>query len=231
MTNEQSVLFTTDFLENSHTGIWSSLSNGKIAISYGDASGNTTSGNRRSKIGTTDLESNTWYHFTFIVRGETDMDIYINGVNDEGIYTGTSDLGLGYSMESGSLGRKDSNTNLPTYFFKGSIDDFKYWDRALTNQEIMSMYPTQTLSLVNVPVILEKDNILIYPVPIKNYFNLKTSQKIHEINLYDLSGKKYSISLKKGNIKYNVDDLNSGIYMMNIVTKTKNYYKKIIIKK
>lgn len=134
-----SEVFTTDFVDNNYTGVWVCLSNsGTIAIAYGDNTGNTSSTNRRTKIGTTSLNVGEWYHVVGVIRGATDMDIYINCVDDGGTYAGTGG-NLGYSSNPGSIGRKDAHMSNPNYWFKGSIDELGYWNRALTAQDVQEL--------------------------------------------------------------------------------------------
>jgi len=124
---QNSVVFTTDFQEDNHSGVFLNLStSGKLGISYGDARGNTVSSNRRSKLADTVIAAGIWYHVVAIVRGPTDMDIFVDCNNANGTYSG-SGSSLGYTNNPGSIGRKDANTNLPTYYFKGTIDEFKYY--------------------------------------------------------------------------------------------------------
>ncbi|WP_288955951.1 LamG-like jellyroll fold domain-containing protein [uncultured Polaribacter sp.] len=228
LSNEESVSFTTDFAEDNHTGVWSSLSGGKIAISYGDNTGNTTSVNRRSKVGSSQLMANLWYHFVFVIKDKHDMEIYINGVNDQGHYSGYSNYGLRYSKNSGSLGRKDSNTNLSPYFFKGMLDDFMYWNRALTEKDVKSLYNLQTLSKVSLS--LQKDNnISIFPNPVRNKFQIETSKVIHHLNLYDMNGKKYRLDYQMNQKEFDVKKLSKGIYILNLITSSGIVNKRLII--
>jgi hypothetical protein len=71
---------------------WSSTYNGvvlelnaasHVSVSFGDGKGWNSSSYRRSKTGSAVLSADTWYHAAGIVRGATDMDVYING-EDEG---------------------------------------------------------------------------------------------------------------------------------------------------
>ncbi|MET2985677.1 T9SS type B sorting domain-containing protein [Aureibaculum conchae] len=135
VSNEKSVIFTTDFAQNNHTGVWMNLSSGYLAINYGDNTGNTTGSNRRSKIGTTQLEVNRWYHIVGIVNGPTDMELYIDCENDNGTYQGSGGA-VNYTSNPGSIGRKDGHSALPAYYFDGILDEFRYWNRELTESEI-----------------------------------------------------------------------------------------------
>ena len=130
---QNSVVFTTDFEEDNHSGVFMTIStSGKLAINYGDARGNTISSNRRSKLANTNISPGIWYHVTAIVKSATDMEIFIGCENAGGTYSGSGN-GLGYTNNPGNLGKKDSNTSGPPYYFKGSLDDFKYYKGVITN--------------------------------------------------------------------------------------------------
>jgi hypothetical protein len=75
------------------------------------------------------LSTNTWYHFVGIFDG-TNQDFYINGVK----YSHTSTV---------SYMRADANPVLiggSTFKFKGSIDEVKIYDRALSSSDIYQNY-------------------------------------------------------------------------------------------
>tara|TARA_R110002073_G_scaffold40547_1_gene114842 strand:+ start:45083 stop:45817 length:735 start_codon:yes stop_codon:yes gene_type:complete len=135
---ENTVIFTTDFEQDNHSGVWMNLSGGKVAINYGDASGNTTSSNRRTKVGTTTITPDKWYHVIGIIEGPTNMEIFIDCNNDQGSYSGSGG-DLDYTLNPGSIGRKDGNTNFSAYYFSGTLDNFRYWNRTLTLDEISTL--------------------------------------------------------------------------------------------
>lgn len=136
LTASATQIFTTDFEQNNYHGAWSNLSGGRAAISYGGGAGNVNSGSRRTKLGTTVLNADQWYRLTFIVRGPTDMEIYIDCVNDGGTYSGSGPTGILYTGVPGSIGRTDSDMSGPAHYFEGAMSDFRMWDRELTEQEI-----------------------------------------------------------------------------------------------
>lgn len=132
-------IFTTDFEQNNYHGAWSNLSGSRVAISYGGGAGNVNSGSRRTKLGTTVLNANQWYRLTFILRGPTDMEIYIDCLNDGGSYSGTGPVDILYTTIPGTIGRTDADMNGPASYFWGAMSDFRMWDRELTEFEINYM--------------------------------------------------------------------------------------------
>jgi hypothetical protein len=118
-----------------HSGAWMDLnSNGKITVHYGSNTG-CDSYSRRTKVGTTTLSPNTWYHIAAVIQGATNMQIYVNGVNDNGSYSGTGGS-LAYATGGRSVIGKVGNCPSGDYIFNGVIDDVRFYDKALTQTEV-----------------------------------------------------------------------------------------------
>jgi hypothetical protein len=221
-----SQILGTDFFENTYTGIWFGLNPNtyQMQVSYGDGTiGCTSSSCRRTKQGTTVIQTGIWYRVVGIVRGPQDMDIYINCRNDEGQYTGTGG-GIEYSNEPGSIGRVDQST-LEPYYFDGALDDFRYWDRELTEDEVL-MLCSPTLD------ILSPDPLLQSTIDI--HFN-SDSQEIYWSNVLtneSLTYQVYSVtgqpvlagSLEVGNYRtVDVSALSEGVYILWVTSSDKSF--------
>jgi hypothetical protein len=117
-------------------GIWLTVNtNNNVTIAYGDGQQYLNSKHRRSKASTSTLLADTLYHIACVVRGATDMEIYINGIDDGGTYSGTGGS-LAYSSQSSSIGyRRNYDQTMD-----GIIDDVRVYDRALTGEEIQEIY-------------------------------------------------------------------------------------------
>jgi len=88
------------------------------------------------------LPLNTWTHFAITQSGNT-CTLYINGTavaSNTNVSIKPSNLG---STNLNYLGKSQFNDPL----FKGSIDDFKIFGRALTASEIAASYLSQTITL------------------------------------------------------------------------------------
>ncbi|MBN2457196.1 MAG: PEP-CTERM sorting domain-containing protein [Sedimentisphaerales bacterium] len=105
-----------------------------IKISYGDGMG-TGPSHRRSKYGTSILQSDTWYHIVGVIRGPEDMDIYIDGIDDEGTYSGTGGP-LAYTTAPATVG---SITEVHSNLY-GIIDEAAIWNHALSSDEVTDIY-------------------------------------------------------------------------------------------
>ena len=110
-------------------------SGGNITIRYGDGTGGTVD-DRRSKGGDTVLEINRWYHVVGVVRGATDMSVYINGRDDGGTYAGAGGA-IAYSPASANNGKIGRGS---TSYFKGEVDDARIYNRALSGEEVKRLY-------------------------------------------------------------------------------------------
>ena len=134
-------IFTNNFDNDLASGIWLNFTvDGNAAINYG-SSGLIGPQTRRTKIGTSALQLNTWYHVVGIIYNNVDMDIFVNGVNDGGSYSGQGTV-LGYTDGAGNIGRKDASSNYPPTSFNGTIDEINFYNRVLTVQEILYLYQT-----------------------------------------------------------------------------------------
>lgn len=221
-TNATKTVFVTNcFSINNHSGVWMNGSgSGKLAINYGGASGSTSDDNLRNKIGTTILQTGIWYHFVGICRSATDMELYINCVNDGGSYNGYGG-NVNYTNDAGNIGRKDVATQLP-YYFKGSMDEFMFWDRALTPDEISMVCNGRTSLDEN-----DFSHVSIYPNPTNAFLNIKNY--LDEFNYYRI----YSLTgqiLTSGTFTEEIDVnyFSAGSYILELFTETKSFKKKFI---
>lgn len=113
---------------------------GALAINYGDNTACSSIG-RRSKITSAGVfNAGKWVHIVGVIRGATDMSIYVNGVDVGGSYDGSG----GPITYSGSsflrLGGYGGGGGCPTTFLNGSLDDVRLYNRALSVAEVKSLY-------------------------------------------------------------------------------------------
>jgi len=126
-------VFAADDYDGAYYGYMLMITpDGYVWLTYGDGTG-AGSNNRRTKTGTTSLQTNTWYHVVGIIRGATDMSIFINGIDDGGTYSGTGG-DVSYSSASASIGRVRFGTL--DNEFNGSIDEVMVFNRELTEGEV-----------------------------------------------------------------------------------------------
>ena len=88
------------------------------------------------------IEVEVWNHIVVMVNDALYMEIYVNGVKTEGDFSGSGGA-LTYSDTSGSLGRHYRTPTAPVNYFKGALDEFRYWNRALTADEIVELHTAE----------------------------------------------------------------------------------------
>ena len=110
----------------------------------------------------------------------------------------------------------DDLTSFGDRGFIGDIDDIGFWNRALTEEEITSLYFGSALSINDV----SKSNLFsVFPNPAQNQININLDPNLvgSVFMIYDISGK----VVKKGklnseNTTIELNDLSSGIYNFNL---------------
>lgn len=209
-----STVICTDFAQDNHTGVWvSRSSSGNLAVSYGDNSWGTSSVNRRTKVGSTSLQANIWYHVAVVVNGPLDMEIYINCKNNGGTYSGSGGS-IGYSTIPGSVGRKDSNTGAPSLYFKGTLDNLMYWERALVDNDFSTLcsnvYSSEEENSIT-------QNWTVFPNPTSESIKVfgMGSDTLTKFTIFDSRGKLIQTKAQT-NTSIDISDLLSGIYYLHI---------------
>ncbi len=123
------------------TGVYSGFTlfvraNGSINMRIGDG-GRVSPNSRRDKWSPPNvIPLNRWTHVVGVVRGLTDMDLYVNGIDVGGIYDGD-----GGNMDFGDspfvIGRYTKDrSNGEEYFFNGQIEEVRLWNYSRTEPEI-----------------------------------------------------------------------------------------------
>lgn len=127
-------IFANDRSSGSYTGFWFQINNtGTIGTNYGDNTG-VSSGNRRSKHSSGTISAGSWHHVVGVIRAATDMDIYIDGVDAGGTYSGTGGAMVN-TTKTGLIG--DIGGVLR---FNGLIDETRVYNRSLSAFEVQQLY-------------------------------------------------------------------------------------------
>ena len=129
--------FNTDNQPNLYHGFWLTFAaSGILQISYGAGTG-VSPPDRRSKEASVPLTIGLWYHIVAVVRGPTDMDVYVNCQNAGGAYTGSGGPLSYSSLYHGVSGYRTAKPPVPIQYNWGWIDEFYFWNRALTPTEVL----------------------------------------------------------------------------------------------
>lgn len=120
---------------NSYVGGWLQYRNGKLAVGYGDGTVRNSSG-RRVAQATVAYNSNQWVHVTGVVRGPTDMDIYVNGNSQTVSYNGSGGS-MVTNTATGWIGGYIYNN--ATDYYAGEIEELSLWNSALTATDVRDL--------------------------------------------------------------------------------------------
>ncbi|MBW7991896.1 MAG: LamG domain-containing protein [Planctomycetes bacterium] len=107
-------------------------SSDRVWLQYGDGEGN-GSDDRNTKNGVSSLAANRWYTIAGVIRGQNDMDIYLDGVDDAGSYSGTATT-MDTSSGMPALGRWPALAT--DQYLTGNIEYVYLFNRALSASEI-----------------------------------------------------------------------------------------------
>lgn len=218
---QKTTMFTNNFAQNNHSGVWMTIgSDGNIGASYGGALGGSGGNNLRYRKGSSFMETDVWYHMVAVFTDFNDIQIYLDCENDGGIYSGDASS-IGYTSDAGSIGRKD-NSSVPPYYLDGTLDDFMYWDRALTEEEIQVLC-NGTLSTSD-PI--EDASFEIYPNPADNWLRIEAAA-FETVRIVDLTGR----LVYESNIMRDIDVSNfpQGAYLVSVFDKSQNVRTKKLI--
>jgi hypothetical protein len=117
-----------------YNGVIANVVGGNFWIQFGDG-GFAAPESRRSKAGSTTLSPGTWYHVVGVIRGPTDMSVYVNGVDDGGAYSGSGGP-LVYNTNPGAIGKGTADR---VYYANGLVDDVFMFARALSAEDVAAL--------------------------------------------------------------------------------------------
>lgn len=195
----------------------------RIRAKKGDGSSGTT-----EITGTTNLSINTWYHFAVTVDN-TNIRVYTNGVLDA-----SAVITFPFSYQANKTvilgGSNEPSFNLP---FTGSLDNLRFYNRAINASEVNQLYLTDPACIDVTSVISfpdAKNELKIFPNPSSGTFYIKCD-KDDEIKLINTLGQTLkAFSVKAGEV-FEVNEVPEGIYF--IIGKSENgkWQKKVIVNK
>lgn len=216
-------VFNTSFEEDISSGIYfnSQVSTGNYAVNFGDGSPYYNPSARRTYTSNSQIENNKWIHVIVIAKAALDMEIYIDCQEHGGTYSGDGD-DLFYSLSPGSIGRNDRNLYVPANYFKGALDDFQYWDRALDQNEIFEICGALSTSDFSA------NTFIVYPNPAQNTLYIQSgSHTDFHLNIYDNMGRNI-LSTHSTDIM-DIKHLSNGLYFLEFISENTKQTKKLIV--
>lgn len=220
-----SSVFRTSYEEDVCSGIFfnTDVSGHRYSINYGDGGGVFNSTTPKTYLSNLSIDTGEWHSVVAVIEGPQNMKIYIDCRENGGIYNGSGG-NLHYSMTPGVIGRGDRYVNQPGDYFKGSLDDFKYWNRVILEEEVSYLCTENPMNVRDFTI----NNLSIYPNPSDDviYINAK-SNNIYAI--YQEDGRRILYGNLNDNSVY-IGKLNKGIYYIKIfddgVNKVGRFIKK-----
>lgn len=220
------VVFNTSFEQNRSSGVWfnAAMSSNNYAINFGDGTYAYTSNTRRTLVSDNSVNVGVWHHIVIVVNSESDMDIYVDCNNVNGTYSGNGGS-LFYSSTPGCIGRHDRDLSSPPDYFKGYLDDFRYWDRALLTNEINQLCSTLSISENN----LSNLKFIVSPNPTSDFINIEANaEDFKSIVIYNTLGEEvYNGEFK---LKIDISDFLSGIYFLKAYSESSFISTRILVK-
>jgi hypothetical protein len=229
-------LFMTDNLYENYNGYWINVlpNTGQLALNFSGGLGGANSTNRRSFISNKHLEAGVWHHFVGIIRSFNDMEIYVNCEKTTGYYNGTGSTTMVYSNTNSSIGSYLGNI-LGTqmghdlgYYLYGNLDDFKIWNRSVSEDEIKELCRT-----VSTNEITKEQHVKIYPNPAKDivtvYFDGFLDEA--EIKILDINGRVIfqTKNFINKEISIPTNQFSKGIYIVKIQDSSNQISSKLVI--
>lgn len=205
------MVFNTLMEENHSTSVtFNASTDNHYVINCSDGQYFYGAGSRRSYKSFQPVITQAWHHIAIVVNSETDMKIYVDCKEYGGAYSGTGG-NLVYSGQPGSIGHHDRDLSLPPDFFHGYVDEFRYWSKALTEDEINFLCE----SLATPDVVKAQESFYVYPNPASDlFFIVANSTEFTKAQVFDTLGK----MVFEGNFAQGIDarEWASGVYFVKV---------------
>ena len=131
-----SPIFVTNNNKSTYRGFWFIISPSTLLCEFGDGTGGNNPVYMQGKVASISNVVGRWVHACAVMTSPSDISLYINGIDVGGSPSGQSSLTMASSLagDTGKIGYFLSNG--VSYFFDGSIDEVRLWNRALTLTEV-----------------------------------------------------------------------------------------------
>jgi hypothetical protein len=122
-----------------YNGFWFCLTSTNLFFEYGDGRGDQNAAYRRGKSAVVSNLQGRWIHVAAVVRGASDIQLYVNGHDVGGAYTGSSSLPMASDYPADVAKAGYFYTNSVVHRFYGFMDELRVWNRSLSQDEIREM--------------------------------------------------------------------------------------------
>jgi hypothetical protein len=109
------------------------------------------------------------------------------------------------------------------------ITDPWFWNPEIHFPLMVYMHQEESTGVFQ-PSTAEFQDIICYPIPSKNYLNIRSIETVNKIYIIDLAGKVvYNSFINIDEFSMDISSLKKGIYLLNIInSKNQNFYEKFI---
>lgn len=167
--------------------------------------------------------SNTKMHYREIGSTLGFSDLVLSSVNSSGNVFKANIVDPGFDFEYYIEGTIDGDTvTYPVTGGNGANNINKTVIRVIE----VPFVPTE-LEEVKIPKSKDKIELLVYPNPTSDYFNVALTREINEIQIYNTSGQ-LILQVNDTNGPISITDFSQGIYIIRVVTNEIIGYSKII---
>lgn len=208
-----SLVFSTDF---------AAIKYGWTAISVS----NTSVNNINSTVGSNgkvyaNAVKNKWYNYVILVDGSW-VKYFLNGQ----VIDSFANNSFSHSVDGDTKARLGTSRKNVGYF-KGSIDDVKIYDCALSRADIVKLYTPAGIK--SDPEIISR--VKIYPNPAKNKITIENSELTAKefISIYNMQGQLLlNQEIQNSKTEIDINQFSKGIYVLIITSGNSKMISKIV---
>jgi len=140
--------FVANYKTDVYCGPYMRAHNAAFAINYGDSTGMAITARRTKTDTSASFVAGKEYFICGVIRGATEMDLYINGVDVGGTYDGTGGAMAYDNSQEGRIGQLRTTIGGPTTYFDGTCSGVRLYNRALSQGEVFSTFLDRSQFLI-----------------------------------------------------------------------------------
>lgn len=223
-------IMATEDVSGQYFGAWMGVNAaGQVTVNIGNG-GSPGPDARKSKVSAATVALNAWTHLAAVFSSATDMAVYINGTEAGGTYSGTA-----VNMAHGATGKVQlgyqASAVTPLLYYKGSLDEVRVYDTALTQAQVTALYTEPPLRGHDGSP--EPGLVSLETAP--NPFNpsvrirLKGYRGTGEARIYSADGRLADSFLLQGGALWNAGKRPSGVYMVKVTAGKQEYRTKMVL--
>jgi gliding motility-associated-like protein len=149
----QGGIFSSNFSQDDYSGIIVNRNeNGQISCQVGNGTGSISPASTKSMVTVDEIPKDKWTHIAIRLNGPNSGDIFIDGCEVPTFYGGSGVWNIVYRNVPMKIGRTDtsSDINVSENYLHGSLDDFYFWNRIISEDEILYLYDRFEVPAINI---------------------------------------------------------------------------------